>query len=545
MNAKQIKDQVLELFSKRSSLMLLRQEIAENFYPERADFTLRRQLGTDYAADLTTSYPLLCRRDLGDQFGSMLRPVGQEWFFTTVKGQNEKMLDGEARRWLQSSTAIMRRAMYDNASLFKRAMTHADHDIASFGDAVVSIQLNRFRDTLLYRTWHTRDVVWQEDSDGNICLVGRKWRPGAAELARLFPNVHQKVQDIAKKTPFAEVEVLHIVVDAEMYDDHANNKPRWSIYYDCDNNHVIEARAIYGRIYRVIRWQTVSGSQYAMSPAAIVALPEARLLQAMALTLLEAGEGMVNPPLLATIDAVKSDIQLYPGGVTWLDNEYDEKTGEALRPLLRDVRGMPLSQELNADTRAIIKEAWYLNKLTLPRSQGDMTAFETAKRVEEYIRGALPLFEPLESDYDGQVCEETWDLMMRSGGFGSPFEMPQSLRGAPIDFKFESPLHEAIERQKAIRWVEAKQIVLDAAQIDKSAIALLDAKKALRDVLQSLRTPQLWIRDEVAVRDIEDATASLQQSQQALAALETSSAAAANIGAANQSNAAADARAAA
>lgn len=540
MNSKQIKEQVLELFNKRSSLMTLRQEIAENFYPERADFTLRRQIGEDYAGSLTTSYPLLCRRDLGDQFGSMLRPVGKEWFHTVVKGANEKVMDGEARRWLESRTNIMRRAMYDNASHFKRAATQLDHDIAAFGDGVPSIELNRFGDTLLYRTWHTRDVVWQEDSDGHICLVGRKWRPGAAELVRLFKNNHAKAIEKARKKPFEEIEVLHIVVDAELYDDDANGKPRWSIYYDCENNHVIEGKAIFGRIYRPVRWQTVSGSQYAMSPAAIVALPEARLLQAMALTLLEAGEGMVNPPLLATIDAVKSDIQLYPGGITWLDNEYDEKTGEALRPLLRDVRGMPLSQELNADTRAIIKEAWYLNKLTLPRSEGDMTAFETAKRVEEYIRGALPLFEPLESDYNGQVCEETWDLMMRSGGFGSPFEMPRSLRGAPIDFKFESPLHEAIERQKAIRWVEAKQIVLDAATIDKSAIALLDAKKALRDVLQSLRTPQLWIRDEVEVKDIEEANAALEESAQALAALEQGSAAAANMGAANKANAEAE-----
>jgi hypothetical protein len=62
-----------EQFVKRSSLMMLWQEIAENFYPERAEFTINRALGTDFGAGMMTSYPFLCRRDLGDQLGQMLR----------------------------------------------------------------------------------------------------------------------------------------------------------------------------------------------------------------------------------------------------------------------------------------------------------------------------------------------------------------------------------------------------------------------------------------------------------------------------------------
>lgn len=541
MNAKQVRDQVLELFNKRSGLMMLRQELAENFYPERADFTLRRTLGTDFASGLTTSYPLLCRRDLGEQFGTMQRPAGQEWFHVTVRGENEAKLDNESRAWIQDKESVMRRAMYDIVAGFKKASSQKDNDIACFGDAVLGIQVNRTRSNLLYQCHHTRDVVWIEDSDGQICLRARKWRPGAAELYRIFGDKnHAKVKEVADKRPFEEMEVLHVVIEADLYDGDAGGKPRWSLYIDARNGgqggapHVIEEIAIWGRIYRIPRWQTVAstigGSQYGMSPAAIVALPEARLLQAMALTLLEAGEGIVNPALLATIDAVRSDIALYPGGVTWLDNEYDESRGEALRPLLKDTRGMPLSQDLNSDTRAIIKEAWYLNKLSLPRNEGDMTAYEVGQRVQEYIRGALPLFEPLESEDNGQTCEETWELLSRAGSFGSPWEMPKKLRGAPISFRFDSPLHDAIERQKAIRWVEAKQVVLDAAQLDRRAPAVLDALTGLREVLTGLRTPATWIRDEVQAQEVTDANDALAQAQAVLSATEQSSKIAANMG---------------
>ena len=42
MDAKQLRETATRLSEKRTQFMLLCQEIAENFYPERADFTLRR-----------------------------------------------------------------------------------------------------------------------------------------------------------------------------------------------------------------------------------------------------------------------------------------------------------------------------------------------------------------------------------------------------------------------------------------------------------------------------------------------------------------------
>jgi hypothetical protein len=48
------------------------------------------------------------------------------------------------------------------------------------------------------------------------------------------------------------------------------------------------------------------GLAYAYSPATVVALPDARLLQQMTLTLLEAGQKAVDPPLKATSEAIRA-----------------------------------------------------------------------------------------------------------------------------------------------------------------------------------------------------------------------------------------------
>ena len=125
---------------------------------------------------------------------------------------------------------------------------------------------------------------------------------------------------------------MHFVVNAEMYDGDTRGAPRWSIWYDITHETLMQATPLWGKHYIIPRWQTVSGSQYSYSPASVCALPDARLLQAMTFTLLEAGEKATSPPMIATQNAVRSDVALYAGGITWVDEEYDEKLGAALRP---------------------------------------------------------------------------------------------------------------------------------------------------------------------------------------------------------------------
>jgi hypothetical protein len=61
-DAQQLIKQGDHLFGKKSPILNLWQEIAEQFYPERADFTVCRSLGDEFADHLMTSYPVMARR---------------------------------------------------------------------------------------------------------------------------------------------------------------------------------------------------------------------------------------------------------------------------------------------------------------------------------------------------------------------------------------------------------------------------------------------------------------------------------------------------
>lgn len=524
------------LFQKRSQLMSLWQDLADNFYPERADFTVKREVGTEFASGLMSGYPLIVRRELGNAFSAMLRPRDRAWFSITTN--NEEELDHEAKEWLERATEIQRRAMYDRNAQFVRATKEGDNDFATFGQCAISRDIDWSRNTLLFRCWHLRDVAWCEDYSGMISEVHRKWQPQIREVAQLFPGkLHNNIVKRLEKEPYETVDFRHIVMPSDKFAEGKYRTPYVSVYVDVENRQVVEITGSHSRIYTIPRWQTVSGSQYAYSPATVVGLPDARLLQAMTLTLLEAGETAVRPPLVATQEAIRSDVSLYAGGITWVDAEYDERLGEVLRPITQDKRGLPFGMEMQADMREMLAQAFFLNKIALPPAESgrEMTAFETAQRVQEYIRNALPLFEPMEIEYNGSLCEDTFDALLRVGAFGPLNEVPRALQGAEVRFKFESPLHRALEREKSARFQEGRALVLEALEIDPKSVAVLDVRKALREALAGAGVPTDWTRDEDEVEAMAAAQEQAEQMAQAAAIAEQAGKAGKEIGQAEQS----------
>ena len=501
MRAKELAELGERLHTSKKSLNSLWQEIAQNFHPERADFTTTRYLGEDFAANLSSSYPITSRRELGNQFGTMLRPASKSWFHVRRKFSEEREEpDLEVRGMLEYFEKVMRKAMYDSPAQFNRATKSADHDFASFGNCCISLELNRNSDGLLYRAWHLRDLAWQENSEGQIGFICRKWKPTLLTLAQIFgkDKLHDDWQKRLDKDPFSKGKVLHLVFDAEMYDQSSRGLPRWSIYWDADHNEVIEEIPIYGRHYVLPRWSVLS-SQYGYSPAVVAALPDARLLQAMTFTMLEAGEKAANPPMIATKDTVRSDMAIFAGGVTWVDKAYDERLGDALRPITQDFRGWQHGVELNQDTRSMIHKSFYLDTLTLPERTPEMTAYEVGQRIQEYIRNALPIFEPMEDEYNAAICEETFGILLRNGGFGSPLDWPRGVQAMDVDFRFESPLHDLIDQEQANIWSMAQEQLGQTIALDPSASFVVDARKALRDSLEGIGVPAKWMNSEEEV----------------------------------------------
>ncbi len=495
------------LFAQRTSLLTLWQEIAENFYPERADFTTRRGRGQEFAAHLFSSFPAIARRELGNLFAAMLRPRGARWFSLHVRNEALDQTDA-VRRALEYMTDIQRRAMYDPAAQFTRATREADHDFAAFGQAVIEADINSDGTALIHRCHHIRDCAWSENAEGVVDVLHRNWSPTARQLMALWPETaSEEVKRAFRTDPETTFACRRIVVPARLYDEGRTDGgqarfPFVSLYVEMASETVLEeaGRAWFGHV--VPRWQTVSDSQYARSPATELVLPDARTLQAVVRTLREAGEKFVDPPMIAVQEALRSDVALYAGGLTWADVEYDERLGEVLRPLTQDRGGMPIGFEIAQALQKDVRHGFFLDKIQMPEiDAGKMTAFEVRRRIEEHIRAAAPLFEPIEQEYNAPLCMLDFAILRAHGAFGPPEAMPPELLDAEVHFTFSSRLADAADEGQAAIFAEGLAVVDQAAALDPAQKANVNVTEAARDSLRALGWPAKWLNDEQAVRD--------------------------------------------
>jgi hypothetical protein len=475
-----------KLFSKRSHVMNLWQAIAEQLYPERADFT-KSLPQSELGPDLMTGAPIMARRDLADSISSMLRRRETVWM--RARTLNEKVNeDTSARQFLDWLSNTMYRIMYEPRAGLVRATKQGDNDFSAFGQCVIEEGPNRDMSGLLYRNWHLRDVAWCEDEELRINVIHRNWSAEVNQLVRLFPKtVPSNVKNLNDKEPYKTIKCRHIIMPSDDYDlGTGKNKrklPYVSIYVDTENDTILEEVPSAQKRYIIPRWATVSGSQYAHSPGAVIAYRDARLLQQITATLLEAGEKAVDPPSVGRSEAIQGGINLYAGGHTWIDAEYDEKLGDALTYLPIDTKGFNFGIEREKMVIDAITKALYLDRITVPYPEGDMTATEYRGRVEEYIRRALPLFEPMEVEYNGALCEETFTTLLQMNAFGAFDSMPQILRGQDIRWTFDSPLQSATERSKTQAFMDTCNLLRSAVDLDKTLVYDFNVRKGFRDAM--------------------------------------------------------------
>jgi len=519
-------EMVDNMFKNQSPMLGLWQTLADNFYPERTDFRHNAALGRELADSNVDSYPILARRDLGNSFHAMLRDG--KWFEITAGLDVEP--DRDSKLWLEWATERQFRIMYDRNAGFTRAVKQGDHDFATFGNTVISIEPNRNYNGIVFRNWHIRDCAWEDDETGQVESVARKWDPSLHDIVRIFgeDKLPQSLKTTYQKTPHSKTRVYHLVVPAELsQNDKWIGKFKYVSYFVLKEGYVmLQEQGINYKYYVIPRFQTVAGSPYAYSPATVAALPDARTLQAMTYTLLEAAERYARPPVIATMNVVQDTLDLRPNGITWVDNEYDERLGAALRPLQQDKGGFPIGSSERGRIYEILTKAFYLDSLTLPLDSKEMTAYEVQERMKEFRRTNLPLFAPLEEDYNGQICEATFDLLMLMGGLGNPGDIPMELQGQDVEFKYKSPLTSDEQEEKVNRFQQTSMLLGEAATLDQGVIDNLDFDTAFRDAIEGMNAPLKWLRAEDEISGIRQARLAQQQAQmEAQAAAESGEAA--------------------
>lgn len=521
--AMRISSQASAAFTAKAPLDSFWQEVAELHFPEHADFTIRKQ-DDKFASIMYDGSPALFRRDFGNYLGSVLRPKGRYWF----KG---RVLDDEVneirnvRAWLEDADDSIRNRLYDNKSQFIHAMSLADHQYVTFGNSVTSAEPRADRSGMLFRTWHLRDCAWFENTDGEVDTLFRRFKMRVSQLCgKEYSSgwkIPDKVKDRKGKEPNALVNCLHVSMPIDLYymgDKPKSKKKEFVSVYICeDTKDILFEEELNEFRYCVSRWFRMPGSQYAISPCTVISQPDARTLQSMTWSIMQAGENAVEPPLIGQSEAVLGPVNLFPGGITWVDKNYDERAGAALRPLELG-KAPDLGVALHGSIRDQLATTWFLNKLFLPQDTGPMTAQEVERRWQEFQRATQPIIEPAEPERNGRVLDLTFAISMNLGWFGPDEERPQELDGAAIDWTYDNPIEDARKQGLLQKWEQAMALTQAAAQVDPGLSARFDVSQAYEDAMDAA-CPVEWVRDKDDP-EVQQAAQMMQESAQQQMAVE-------------------------
>jgi hypothetical protein len=155
---------------------------------------------------------------------------------------------------------------------------------------------------------------------------------------------------------------------------------------------------------------------------------------------------------------------------------------------------MTVAFELRRDVREMMQKAWFLDRLQLPEAGKQMTAYETAQRIEEHVRNLLPLFEPMEVEYGNQLLDRAFYTLDNMKAFDWGL-MPELLKGRDIFWTFKNPMQEASERILVSQFGEVLQLVKAAQEFGLQA-SPVKIDIALKDAVRGTSAPSTWRKTE-------------------------------------------------
>jgi hypothetical protein len=238
------------------------------------------------------------------------------------------------------------------------------------------------------------------------------------------------------------------------------------------------------------------------------------------ISIIDGLEKAVSPPLFAPHDGIVGDLQIRANGVSYYDPELDygsRRPIDVLPPGRAD-----MGMDFAANRRDFLGRVFFQNILKLPVDR-EMTAYETEQRIEEIVRSASPIIEPMENE-NALLLDACFERALDKGAFAQP---PDELDGAEVRFEFETPVSIAKRKLEAQKAQGVVNYLGAQAELKPGAMDLVDWDELNRSAIRGIGDIK-WLRDPKDVEANRQAQAEAQQRQMQALALQQQQELAAN-----------------
>lgn len=505
-----------QLKSERSSWISHWKEISDYLMPRSGRFFgSDRNIGVRRHNSIYDSTGTRALRVLAAGMMSGMTSPARPWFRLSVNDPDLAKVSA-VKLWLNDVTSLMH-TIFQKSNTY-RALHAMYEELGAFGTAA-SLVTADYHTVIRHYPLTVGEYCLATNWQGEVTTIYREFQKTVREMVGEFGHerVSTSVRNLYDRGSLEEwITVIHAVEQRSDRDTrHAGNRqmPWKSVYFEIGSDADKPLRESGFRRFPALcpRWSTSGGDIYGNSPG-MEALGDIKQLQHEQLRKAQGIDKMTNPPLQVPSAMKNREVDMLPGGVSYVDMA---GANSAIRTLF-DVR-IDLSHLLAdiQDVRHRIDGCFYADLFLMLANQTDarMTATEVAERHEEKLLMLGPVLERLQNELLDPLIEITFDQMMDAGIVPQP---PQELQGNEINVELVSMLAQA---QRAIGTNSIDRFVGNLGAVAQFKPDVLDKFSADRwvDVYADSQgiDPQIIVPDDQVQAIRQERAKAQQQAQQA------------------------------
>ena len=487
------------------------QEIAEVVFPRRADFNRSMYKGERKNTKIVDSTAVIANELLGAGLHGMLTNPASKWFKLRLTDPR-LMEDNSVLLWLEEVERRIYLSLNTPRAAFSSHMNELYLDMTAFGTGCMFIGEDPKSGDLTFSTKHLKECYIAEDAQGFIDTVYRKFEFSARQIVQKWglDAADDGVRKAFEKNEMDKMfTVCHAVQPRTDFDPTLKtreNLPIASVYMLKDTKHMLEIGGFEEMPWIAPRWAKVSGETYGRGPG-VSNLPDIKMLQEMAKTVLKAAQKIVDPPLLVPDDGALNPVKTLPGGLNF------RRAGSDPITPLQTGGNIPIGLELMNDVRDRIRSGFFIDQLQMQQGP-QMTATEVLQRQEEKLRMMGPALGRLQSEMLGPMVERVFGLLMRRGKFPAA---PEVLADAEYDIEYVSPLARAQKQSDANGLLRVFEIGSPIIQMQPDSAQIINGEDTLRWLGDMFGVPNSLFKSKEEMEQIKQQQAEAAELQQGLA----------------------------
>ena len=499
--ARELKDNLSRLQSKRQNWESHWQEVADYMLPRKSDINRERSKGDKRNIQIFDSTAVHSLELLSSSLHGMLTSQANRWFQLRYK---EAILNDsdEAKEWLEDAMDKMYIAFA--RSNFQQEVFEAYHDLIAFGTSCLFIEEDQ-DDIIRFSSRHIKEIYITENEKGFVDTMYRKFKMTAKAALERFgkDSVSRDLLVKFQKTPFDDIELVHVVKPRSIIDPRKldkKNMPFQSVYMEFETGHIISIGGFREFPYVVPRYLKASNEIYGRSPG-MNSLADVKVLNKMVEVSMKAAQKQVDPPLLVPDDAMILPIRTAPGSL----NYYRSGSRDRIEALNIGANN-PLGLNMEDQRRRAISRTFHVDQLLIQENR-TMTATEVMQRNQEKMKILGPVIGRLQQELLQPLITRVFNIMLRTKQF---LPAPEALTNQEVDIEYVSPVaiaQKGSQLESIMRGLELFGSISNIAPVTD----YIDENGLVKQIINILGLPAKMIKSDKQVQEVR----AVRQEQQA------------------------------